>query len=219
MKNIIRKVTVWIFAFSLPITILLTFIRLLITPLFPFIEYKMPNFPEDVYGFSTEERLLYARPSILYLVNSEDIDYLERLAFEDGTAIYSERELSHMKDVKELVGLAIKVWYVLIASTILFVIMMSAGKDKDAIRKTFCRGGWLTAGLILSFLLLILLDFEEVFDQFHQIFFTGDTWLFYASDTLIRLFPLKFWSDAFIITGVGSFVTGILLGLLLRKKG
>jgi integral membrane protein (TIGR01906 family) len=41
-------------------------------------------------------------------------------------------------------------------------------------------------------------SFSFVFVGFHLIFFEGDTWLFLYSDTLIRLFPTRFWRDVFI---------------------
>ena len=43
--------------------------------------------------------------------------------------------------------------------------------------------------------LLMLVNFDWFFVQFHEALFTGDTWLFPDSDTLIRLYPDVFWSD------------------------
>ena len=40
--------------------------------------------------------------------------------------------------------------------------------------------------------------FWNFFAGFHSLFFEGDSWLFLYSDTLIRLFPLRFWQDAFL---------------------
>ena len=54
-----------------------------------------------------------------------------------------------------------------------------------------------------------------------RLFFSGDTWLFYADDTLIRLFPLKLWSDAFIFMGIftlaGALVCIFAIGRLSQK--
>jgi uncharacterized membrane protein len=47
----------------------------------------------------------------------------------------------------------------------------------------------------------ILIDpdvFWQFFTFFHTLFFEGDSWLFYYSDSLIRLFPIRFWQDAFL---------------------
>jgi integral membrane protein (TIGR01906 family) len=61
--------------------------------------------------------------------------------------------------------------------------------------------------------------FDTFFVGFHRTFFTGDSWLFNRSDTLIQLFPLPFWFDAAItwvgltlgeaaILGVGAYLWG-----------
>ena len=83
--------------------------------------------------------------------------------------------------------------------------------------KALSTGGWITIGLILAILAAIMIDFDALFRGFHAIFFTGDTWLFYTSDTLIRLFPEKLWSDAFIFMGVFTLIGAIFLALILPK--
>ena len=78
------KIVDGMFTVLIPLIVLMLSIRLLITPLFAQYEYRLPGFPEDPYGFTMEERLRCADPSITYLVNSEDIQYLETLTFENG---------------------------------------------------------------------------------------------------------------------------------------
>ena len=53
---------------------------------------------------------------------------------------------------------------------------------------------------------------------FHELFFSGGSWLFLYSDTLIRLFPLPFWQDAFLFAGVLDVLGGLVLALALRPK-
>jgi integral membrane protein (TIGR01906 family) len=65
--------------------------------------------------------------------------------------------------------------------------------------------------LMLVLTIGLAFSFRYVFVGFHRIFFEGDTWLFQYSDTLIRLFPERFWRDAFVfvvvltVGGVGLF--------------
>jgi integral membrane protein (TIGR01906 family) len=59
--------------------------------------------------------------------------------------------------------------------------------------------------------------FWGFFTAFHQLFFEGDTWLFLYSDTLIRLFPLRFWQDAFLLAAVIALGGGVALGTGLRR--
>ena len=42
--------------------------------------------------------------------------------------------------------------------------------------------------------------------------------MFYTSDTLIRLFPMRFWQDAFIAVGLFSLIFAGLLIVLIKPK-
>jgi integral membrane protein (TIGR01906 family) len=60
--------------------------------------------------------------------------------------------------------------------------------------------------------------FWNFFADFHHLFFTGDSWIFEYSDTLIRLYPIRFWEDAFLWAAVIALGGGIALALGLRTK-
>jgi uncharacterized membrane protein len=60
--------------------------------------------------------------------------------------------------------------------------------------------------------------FWNFFSAFHSLFFEGDSWIFLYSDTLIRLFPIRFWQDAFLWGAVIALAGGIGLGLGLKPK-
>ena len=72
-------------------------------------------------------------------------------------------------------------------------------------------------------LVLILLSWNLVFTQFHEILFPPDTWTFYYSDSLIRLFPEKFWFDFGLLWTGAIFLEGIILAVfgyfLVRRNG
>jgi integral membrane protein (TIGR01906 family) len=206
----------WIAALLVPFFLILTGLRLLLTPVFPEIEYRMPAFPADEYGFTMQDRLHWSKIAVQYLVNSADITYLSALRFSDGTPVYNERELRHMIDVKRVVNGALNVWYT--ASGLLILLGLWAWRRKwwPAYRRGLRRGGWITLGIMGAILLFALISFWNFFVFFHKIFFQGDTWLFLFSDTLIRLFPLRFWQDVFLLEGV--LVLGGALGLALGLK-
>lgn len=201
----------------LPVLILMTSIRALITPLFPQIEYRLPGFPPDEYGFTTQDRLHWSKYAIDYLTNDEGLNYLGDLTFDDGTALFNERELSHMLDVKMVVRGMIKAWIATLAILILVAVFAYQIKSKKDFWRAIEIGGWTTIGIIFLILILVFTSFEALFVGFHKIFFVGDTWLFYTSDTLIRLFPEKFWSDAFIGIGFLSLLGGA-FAIILGKK-
>src|SRR5215510_7077883 len=99
----------------IPLALIGLGLRVLLSPLFLKIEYNMPYFPPDEYGFTKEDRLKWAPYALNYLVNNADISYLGDLKFEDGRPLYNERELSHMEDVKRVTKAALNTWYVVLA--------------------------------------------------------------------------------------------------------
>ena len=208
----------WVVTVLLPLVVLMVSVRLLITPLYAKVEYRMPGFPEDPYGFTLEDRLKWSAPSIEYLVNSEGINYLGDLAFDDGEPIYNSSELSHMADVKTVVtGMRIALAALMVGLLAVTVIAVRKGW-RDSFLLALRRGGWGVLGLIATILILLVVNFDQLFTWFHQVFFTSGTWQFYTSDTLIRLFPMRFWQDAFIAVGLISVVIGLLLVLLCKPK-
>ncbi len=46
--------------------------------------------------------------------------------------------------------------------------------------------------------------FRSSLSGFHHLFFQGDTWLFLYSDTLIRLFPERFWQQVFAFLALAT---------------
>ena len=106
-----KKVLAWIVAILIPLALILTSVRLLLTPAFVQLEYRTPNFPPDPYGFTQEDRLFWSMIALDYLLNDEGIGFLEELQFEDGTPVYNARELKHMVDVKNVLGSVLIVWY------------------------------------------------------------------------------------------------------------
>lgn len=214
IKNILRVVV----SVLVLLLLLLTGIRLLLTDAFVRFEYNQASFPADTYGMTKEERLTYAPIALEFLLNGAEESFLGDLTFDDGTILFNERELSHMVDVQVLTQLFLKVWYV--SAGIFLVIWGWAWRSRwlDEFREMVSVGGRNTILILGALIFIMLLSFDVVFVGFHRIFFEGDSWLFLYSDTLIRLFPEKFWQDAFILVGVFSFLGGLALWLGLRKK-
>lgn len=219
MKNTIDKVLSILLAVILPFLILMGAIRLLITPVFISVEYNRPGFPVDPFGFTQPERKQWADYAVNYLVNDADISYLGDLKFANGDPLYRQEELSHMQDVKNVVQTALTVWYGLLGLALAFLIWFIAMSNWRQIVKSLRMGSWLTVGLIAFIILMVAINFNTLFEQFHNLFFEAGTWQFYQNDTLIRLFPLDFWRDAFVLVGVISLIfAGLILWLTRPAK-
>jgi integral membrane protein (TIGR01906 family) len=206
----------WLVAILVPITLMLLGMRLLLTPAFVNLEYRMPGFPADPYGFSQTDRLHWSKIALQYLLNDSDISYLGDLHFADGSPVYNERELSHMSDVKNVVKAALKLFYFAIGTLAVLVLWAWQGNWMSDYKCGLQRGGWLTIGLMGAILLFALVSFWNFFVLFHELFFQGNSWLFLYSDTLIRLFPLRFWQDVFLFEGL--LVLGGAIGLALGLR-
>ena len=71
-----RAILSWLVTLLLPVALLFLGLRLLLTETFLQIEYRMPGFPADEYGFSLQDRLRYAPLAVEYLLNDAGSDFL-----------------------------------------------------------------------------------------------------------------------------------------------
>jgi integral membrane protein (TIGR01906 family) len=225
------KPLTWMVTLAAPVFLALSAVRLLLFPWYVEFAYRTPAFPPDSYGFTLEERLEYSKIAIEYLVNDADISFLGDLRFpngemvpanscqfmEDCTRLYNERELKHMVDVKRVVQAALRVWVGAFIILALSGVWAWRAHALPEYLRALQRGGWVTIGLVGGIILFVLLAFGVIFVLFHQIFFESGTWMFYYSDTLIRLFPQRFWRDTFLMVGGISVLGGLALALGLRR--
>jgi len=219
MKPTFTRILSWLITLIVPFFLLMTAIRALFTPLYPQVVYRLPGFPPDAYGFSLEDRLHWSRISIEYLLNNAGINYLADQQLIDGQPLYNERELSHMLDVKIVFQKMVTAWVILLALLAALGLWAWRGKWLPAFLHALANGGKLTIGIVAFILAAVAISFTTLFTAFHRIFFSGNSWLFYYTDTLIRLFPLPFWEIGFIVVGVITLGGAVLLIWAGRKFG
>ncbi len=207
MKTIYKVLLLIIFF----LVILLSGIRFCLTPIFIEVEYRIPGFPPDLYGFSTDDRLHYAKISLDYLLGKvTDAEY-EALTFPNGDPLFNQRELSHMRDVRDLTLITLRVWRIGLGLLTLGIILAYWLKWDNEFLQAGRLAGMSVMAFIAVILLAVVVSFNQLFTAFHRIFFEGDTWLFYMNDTLIRLFPTPFWVTVFVAIGLISFLLAFIL--------
>jgi integral membrane protein (TIGR01906 family) len=180
------------------------------------IEYRLPGFPEDRFGFTLDDRLYWASIDIDYLLKDYDLEYFDDLLLEDGSPMHNKRELKHMEDVKRLVRAVWKVWGVGVG--IVFILSISLWRVGEAkiVLKGLLDGSRLTL-ILMGFLVVgVIIAFGVLFVGFHKIFFEGSTWIFPLSDTFIRLYPERFWRDTFVFVGLITVVEAIIIHTVAR---
>jgi integral membrane protein (TIGR01906 family) len=197
---------------AVPILLVMLSVRLVMTQSYLTLEYNKPDFPVDDFGFTQADRLHYAPYALDYLNLPVAIDYLGNLTFPDGRSLYNPRELQHMVDVKAVYSGALEV---LVIAGLVFIASLIAllrfADGRQALRRGIFGGGLLMLGIIGFLVALLLIDWERFFDGFHDLFFAKGTWTFDYSDTLIRLFPVRFWQDAALTIGGLCVVSALLI--------
>ncbi len=218
--KIVTTVFRWVLIGLTPILLLTTAVQIVFTPIYPQLEYRAPGFPPDLYGFSLQERLHWSKISIDYVLDRPGIA-LNDQRLPNGTPLYNERELSHMEDVKHVFSHMVWWWRGLAGAFILAgIFLLIYRKDKNSLATILRSGGWMTVLVMLLIIVFTIASFNLLFTQFHRLFFQGDSWIFLYSDSLIRLFPIRFWQDAFILVGIITLVeAGVIIWIGKKLDG
>lgn len=198
----------------MPLVLSLGIVRLLATEPYVAFEYNKSDFPPDAFGFSSSQRLAYASANLDYVTEHPSTKSLvERTS--GGAALYNSREISHMLDVHNVYQTAMNVWkiaFVLLLLSASILILSASGRM--LLTSALRTGGLITAGLWVLIGISAVLAWQLWFVVFHQFFFVPGSWTFNYSDTLIRLFPEKFWLDSALTLSSLSAVAGFLLALV-----
>lgn len=198
-------------AVFVPLLVLAAAVRLVASPLFVWLEYRLPHFPADELGFGTDDRTLYGSYGVDYLFNGADSRYLSELAVEGGP-LFTEAEVGHMADVKRVMLIGMAVAAVLLIVTLIFALLLRRWRP-GAVARGFFSAAWVALVLVAALVTLAVLGWQDFFSGVHGVLFAEGSWQFPADSTLIRLYPGQFWMDAAI--GVGGLMVIIALLLLI----
>ncbi len=219
MEKVLIGVLRWVIVLAMPVFLVLTMARLMIGDWFIHYEYAKPGFPADRYGWTQEQRLQLALPSIHFLNSplpaEQAVQMLAQQRQPDSQSeLFTRAELSHMADVKRVVD---RLWRVQLWAAVLVLgglaILLARRATRPGAYLALKWGGIFTGALLLFMALFVVTGFDTFFVQFHEIFFPQGNWTFDYADSLIRLFPEPLWFDAgFMITG-GTLLAGILIAI------
>jgi integral membrane protein (TIGR01906 family) len=205
--------------FLLPILLILSSVWIILQTanLWIPLEYRMPGFPDDSYGFTREDRVYWSRVDIAYLQNDEGIEYFDAYRLENGDPMHNARELRHMEDVKNLIGIT---WRILGLGWVILILVGAIVRSRvgwEPVVEMITASARGTIWLMILLALGLVIAFGVLFVGFHRLFFEGDTWLFAYSDTFIRLYPERFWRDTFALVAIVTLLLSLILRWLPRR--
>lgn len=189
------KLRALLIALTVPVLTLMVAIRSIASTPFLWLAYHRPGFPEDSYGFSTDERMSYGSYGLEYVQNLAPESYLSGLRTSNGSKLFLNSEVEHMGDVK-----LVLLWATVLTLALVILAFLASRSLKDrapgVIQKSLFSGALTTVALLAILAILGALGWETFFETFHHLFFPQGNWQFRMSDTLIRLYPPQFWVDA-----------------------
>jgi integral membrane protein (TIGR01906 family) len=212
--KIIRTVAYWLFILCMPFLLITTSVRLAANSSelyrYGFNKYNI----SQVTGLSTAE-LDKAIYGLMTYFNSNEKD-INLTVEKDGKpfTLFNAREVGHLRDVKGLFRLD----YHILLGTLIYAVLYAGvnimvWQDRRRVAWGLIGGSVLTLGLVAVLGLMIWMNFDWFFYQFHLISFANDLWLLDpTTDYLIMLFPQGFWLDAALFVTLGTAALALLLG-------
>lgn len=193
--SVVRSLSRLLVAVAVPLGMLAVAVRMVASPVFLWFEYHRPGFPTDPYGFDAGQRMSLGSQGVDYILNWAPPSFLGDVRTSNGVPWFRAEEISHMTDVKVVmqVGLAIAVVVVIAA---LITAFLRRRQDAAGMLRAAVRGAWVTIVLMVLLGVVAAVSWQWFFATFHSLFFADGTWTFSLSDTLIRLYPTRFWVDA-----------------------
>ena len=170
-----------------PFLLVFLCVRLAFTEFFVELNYRFGNLPPDQWGMSYEERLSIAKLGLRSVLSDEGMQEFI------NSGLFREKEIKHMQDVKELLSVVFKALYL---GGPLWLILFFSLKDKRKMGLTLLLGATLTEVLAIFVLVFSLLNYNLLFEGFHNLFFDPYSWRFFDEDMLLRVYPMKFWYNA-----------------------
>jgi integral membrane protein (TIGR01906 family) len=212
--KLLKTAAHWLFILCLPVLLLSTSIRLAVNSSelysYGFSKYNI----SQVTGLAPAELNKVIAGLLTYFNSNEE--YINLTVMKDGKpfTLFNEREVGHLKDVKGLFGLDFR----LLLGTLIYAVLYAGlniflWQDKRRVAWGLIGGSALTLALIIVLALMIWINFDWFFYQFHLISFANDLWLLDpATDYLIMLFPQGFWYDAALFITLGTAALALLMG-------
>lgn len=195
-----------LFAVALPLLLISSNVRLIINSSalyeWDFNRYEI----ESRTGLPREELRSAAAQIRTYFNNDEALlDVRVRFA-EEPVPLFREREILHMRDVKDLVRgvYSVQLWALLyVLGFVANGLLARHTSFLPLLRRSVTYSGIGSAVFVVGLGLAALINFDAVFTRFHLISFANNLWMLDPySDYLLIMFPQGFFLDATLAIAV-----------------
>ena len=143
----------------------------------PFYHYEYETGKQAEKIGMSAEGLNAATDTLLdYLQDRRDDIFVKTEVNGTEREVYNQREILHMRDVKNLYQNAVKARnYMVIGTLILLAGAIALSKDVMSVLRDACHKGLLLlAGVVIFCLAYALIDFNDFWIRFHYVFFDND---------------------------------------------
>jgi len=208
----------WLLILSLPILLIATNINWAVNSLWLY-EYGF-----NKYQISSATNLT---PPELKKSAKQLIDYFnlrrasaQVIVLKEGkeVGLFTEREIIHLKDIKNLVQFSYRVQISLLVLMGVSILILWIGSRKrwwQGLAKSFLWGGVLTLGFVVTLAFGAIFAFGPLFYWWHVVSFPNEYWILDPEQHyLIRMFPEGFFQDATLFIFGATLIEALLLGIM-----
>ena len=215
-----RWIATVLFIVAVPLFLVLTNVRIAATEQRVY-EYSFAQYDAVAATGVDRAQLDGAAATIVdYFRTGEDDELLDIRVVVNGQeeALYNQREILHMRDVKDLMQLTFRLHEISFVFLVAYVVIVFLWARERALRQLARQAivaGASTVVLLGAGAIAVVLGFDRLFEQFHLLSFSNDLWrLNPATDRLIQMFPQGFWFDVTLGVGVLTAIEGGLVAML-----
>lgn len=227
--GIVRHVAALLFVIALPIALITSNVRIAVN------EPRVYAYAADHYrtpqttGIARAELLRASGELRAYFNNDEETIFVRVMKDGEPVALFNEREVRHLRDVKTLFQAAFRVQEGAVVFVLAYVVGTFIWARERSLRTLALQvllSGALSVLVVGGVGALAMAGFDSAFERFHEVAFDNDLWrLDPERDRLIQMFPEDFWRDVSLWVGIGTlaelaalaFVALVYLGVTRRS--
>lgn len=216
--GLLRSLATLLFLIALPVALVTTNVRLAVNSP-QLYDYGFDKYDVELVTGIDRAQLDEAAADLRRYFN-DDRAVISTLVIDANgreSPLYTPREVSHLRDVKQLFQWTFRAQELAVTYAIAYVVCVFIWARELSLRAL--AGHVMTsvligAGVVGGIGVFALTGFENAWTEFHQIVFTNDFWLLDpTADRLIQMFPEDFWFDATLLIGMMTLAEAALLFL------